>query len=164
MLWLCFATTPLYYLRRGRDSNPRSLSRLISLATSHIRPLCHLSNFSCVFPHRQSLLEIPLYLLLHQGLCTHTATRKHHGNDMLAFQAPPLPRQGQTSMSVKTKKCCLAQSRTVFSSAKNLRNTVIPQGNATFGTAREFMANVTQVWWVETHNPESLADYSTKVQ
>jgi hypothetical protein len=26
------------------------------------------------------------------------------GSDMLAFQAPPLPRQGQTVMSVKTKK------------------------------------------------------------
>ena len=51
-------------LRRGRDSNPRSLSRLISLATSHIRPLCHLSIFAClstlsVFAWNSFLLIIP---------------------------------------------------------------------------------------------------------
>lgn len=43
-----------YKTRRGRDSNPRSLSQLISLATSHIRPLCHLSKFRVSF-HTVSL-------------------------------------------------------------------------------------------------------------
>ena len=133
-------------MRRGRDSNPRSLSRLISLATSHIRSLCHLSVFSCVFPHRQSLLEIPLYLLLHQGLCTHTTTLKSWER-YVSISSPTLtPTRANGYVGENQKVCCLAQSRTVFSSAKNLRNTVIPQGNATFGTAREFMANITQVW------------------
>jgi hypothetical protein len=41
----------------------------------------------------------------------------------------------RTNVNVSgNQNSCLAQSRTVFSSAKNLRNTVIPRGKATFGT------------------------------
>ena len=36
--------------------------------------LRYTSPFSRVFPRCPSLLEIPFYLLLHQGLCTHTTT------------------------------------------------------------------------------------------
>ena len=84
---------------------------------------------------------------------------------MLAFQAPPLPRQGQTVMSVKTKKVvALHRVGLCFQVPKTC---VIPLYHKAMRLSElygKFMANVTQVWRVKTHNPESLADYSTKVQ
>lgn len=89
--------------RRGRDSNPRSLSRLISLATSHIHPFCHLSNFRVSF-HAVRLCLKFLFINYSTEVYAPIPPQFFLGSDMLAFQAPPLPRQGQTIMSVKTKK------------------------------------------------------------
>lgn len=67
---------------------------------------------------------------------------------MLAFQAPPLPRQGQTVMSVKTKKLLPWQE-------SNLRMPSEPKSDVPplhhtamrlSGLHGKFMANVTQVW------------------
>lgn len=119
-------------------------------------------QFSRVFPRCPSLLEIPFYLLLHQGLCTHTTTVKSWER-YVSISSPTLtPTRANVHVGENQKVCCLAQSRTVFSSAKNLRNTVIPQGNTTFGTAREFMANVTQVW--QSLNAQSRKSLLTTLQ
>jgi hypothetical protein len=102
-------------------------------------------QFSRVFPRCPSLLEIPFYLITPPRFM-HPYHHNSFWERYVSISSPTLtPTRANDYVGENQKSCCLAQSRTVFSSAKNLRNTVIPQGNATFGTAREFMANVTQV-------------------
>ena len=83
---------------------------------------------------------------------------------MLAFQAPPLPRQGQTVMSVKTKKLLPWQESNLRMPSEP-KSDVPPLHHTAMRLSElhgKFMANVTQVW--QSQNAQSRKSLLTTLQ
>ena len=77
-----------------------------------IPTLRYTSPFSRVFPRCPSLLEIPFYLLLRQGLCTHTTTILYRER-YVSISSPTLtPTRANGYVGENQKVCCRGRNRT----------------------------------------------------